>query len=260
MGKGQILHRDEFRDLQLVKKTRVSGNVSIYRLALPKPSDTLNLPIGQHISLRALLPGNPKPVIRSYTPISLPDAVGYMDLMVKTYPHGNMSKYLDTMQIGEKVEVRGPKGVMVYQPNMVRAIGMIAGGTGITPMLQIIRAITNNRPKANGKGDKTQIHLIYANVQYEDILLKDELDELVLKDENLNVHYVLNKPPKDWEGGIGYVTEDMVTKHLPTPSDDVKLLLCGPLPMVGAVKQFVESLGFHKARPVSKLEDQVFSF
>lgn len=49
-------------------------------------------------------------------------------------------------------------------------------------------------------------------------------------------------------------------KWLPKPADDVKLLLCGPPPMVSGLKKTAESLGFKKARPVSKLEDQVFAF
>jgi cytochrome-b5 reductase len=49
-------------------------------------------------------------------------------------------------------------------------------------------------------------------------------------------------------------------KWLPKPAADVKLLLCGPPPMISAMKKASESLGFTKARPVSKLEDQVFAF
>jgi cytochrome-b5 reductase len=49
-------------------------------------------------------------------------------------------------------------------------------------------------------------------------------------------------------------------KWLPKPADDVKILLCGPPPMISGLKKTTESLGFKKARPVSKLEDQVFAF
>ena len=53
---------------------------------------------------------------------------------------------------------------------------------------------------------------------------------------------------------------DMIKEKLPAPASDVKVLICGPPPMVAAMKKATEGLGFTKARPVSKLEDQVFCF
>jgi cytochrome-b5 reductase len=73
---------------------------------------------------------------------------------------------------GTTVKIKGPKGQMVYTPNMVKEIGMLAGGTGITPMLQIIRAIMKN------PNDRTKVMLIYANVATNDILLQDDLEKL----------------------------------------------------------------------------------
>lgn len=76
-------------------------------------------------------------------------------------------------------------------------------------MLQIIRAILMSEE------DNTKINLIFANVGSEDILLKDELDELVMKEkengrERLQVYYVLNNPPEAWKDGVGFVTADMI--------------------------------------------------
>lgn len=180
-----------------------------------------------------------------------------------------------SLVVGKTIRVRGPKGAFVYTPNMVRHFGMIAGGTGITPMLQIIRAIIRGR----AAGDTTQVDLIFANVTPQDILLQEDLDALTKEDKGIRVHYVLDKPPEGWTGGIGYVTSEMINvslpykpslgihqltlplqKWLPKPADDVKILLCGPPPMVSGLKKATESLGYKKARPVSKLEDQVFAF
>lgn len=104
------------------------------------------------------------------------------------------------------MKIRGPKGAMVYTPNMVRHFGMIAGGTGITPMLQIIKAIIRGRQL----GDQTEVDLIFANVNPEDILLKDDLDALAQTDSKFRVHYVLNNPPEKWNGGVGFVTANMI--------------------------------------------------
>ncbi|KAL2008491.1 hypothetical protein VTN00DRAFT_6685 [Thermoascus crustaceus] len=255
----KVLNPNEFQEFELKEKTAISHNVAIYRFALPRPTDILGLPIGQHISLAATIPGQPKEVVRSYTPISSDNEAGYFDLLVKEYPQGNISKHLASLQIGQTMKVRGPKGAMVYTPNMCRHIGMIAGGTGITPMLQIIKAIIRNRPR-NGGNDTTQVDLIFANVNPEDILLKDELDQLAKEDDGFRVYYVLNNPPEGWQGGVGFVTAEMIKEHLPAPANDIKVLICGPPPMVSAMKKATESLGYTKARPVSKLEDQVFCF
>jgi cytochrome-b5 reductase len=99
---------------------------------------------------------------------------------------------------------------------------MIAGGTGITPMLQIIRAALKNSM------DNTKLSLIYANVNESDILLKKELDELVVAHPSrFKVFYVLNNPPTDWVGGVGFVSKEQIQIHLFPPSEHCKTLLCG---------------------------------
>jgi cytochrome-b5 reductase len=180
-----------------------------YRFALPKPTDILGLPIGQHISLGAMIAGQPKEVVRSYTPISGDEISGHFDLLIKSYPTGNISKHVASLAVGQTIKVKGPKGAMVYTPNMVKRFGMIAGGTGITPMLQIIKAIIRNRPNKGGV-DVTEVDLIFANVNPEDILLKEDLDQLVKEDSRFRIYYVLNNPPEKWDGGVGFVTADMI--------------------------------------------------
>ncbi|RFU81764.1 nitrate reductase [Trichoderma arundinaceum] len=255
----KVLKPDVFQEFPLQEKTIISHNVAIYRFKLPSPRTILGLPIGQHISIGANLPqpdGTVKEIVRSYTPISGDHQPGFVDLLIKSYPQGNISKHMASLQVGQTIRVRGPKGAFVYTPNMVRHFGMVAGGTGITPMLQVIRAIVRGR----AAGDKTEVDLIFANVTVQDILLKEDLDALAQEDKNIRIHYVLDKPPEGWTGGVGFVTTEMITKWLPKPASDVKVLLCGPPPMISGLKKATESLGFAKARPVSKLEDQVFAF
>ncbi|RYC60057.1 hypothetical protein CHU98_g6140 [Xylaria longipes] len=264
----KVLKPDAFQEFELKEKTIISHNVAMsvidqattsiatyavltttsYRFKLPSPSALLGLPIGQHISIGADIKqadGTTKEIVRSYTPISGDHQPGYFDLLVKSYPTGNISKHLASLGVGQTIKVRGPKGAFVYTPNMVRHFGMVAGGTGITPMLQVVRAIIRGR----AAGDKTQVDLIFANVSPQDILLKEDLDQLAKEDSGFRVHYVLDKPPEGWTGGVGYVTADMVTKWLPKAAPDVKILLCGPPPMISGLKKATESLGFQKARP-----------
>lgn len=172
------------------------------------------MPIGQHISLAADLEitdqktgkTTNKELVRSYTPISGDDQPGFFDLLIKSYPAGNISRHITTLHVGDSMKVRGPKGAMVYTSNMCRHIGMIAGGSGITPMLQIASAVSKGR----SEGDKTKVDLIYANVDEKDILLREDLNRLSNGDDNINVYYVLNNAPEAWKGGVGFVTAEMI--------------------------------------------------
>lgn len=253
---------DTYRNTKKYQKKRkltIPPFCNSYRFKLPTPDSVLGLPIGQHISIGAAIEqpdGSTKEIVRSYTPISGDHQPGYFDLLIKSYPTGNISKHMASLQVGQTIRVKGPKGAFVYTPNMVRHFGMVAGGTGITPMLQVIRAIVRGR----AAGDRTEVDLIFANVTAQDILLKEDLDALVAQDKGIRVHYVLDRPPEGWTGGVGFVTQEMVEKLLPKPASDVKILLCGPPPMISGLKKATEALGFQKARPVSKLEDQVFAF
>jgi cytochrome-b5 reductase len=99
---------------------------------------------------------------------------------------------------------------------------MIAGGSGITPMYQIINAVLKN------PADQTALSLIYANVNEEDILMKKELDALAAAHASrFKVYYVLNNPPAGWTGGVGFVSKDQIQTHLPSSSGDAKILMCG---------------------------------
>jgi hypothetical protein len=174
------------------------------------PTDILGLPIGQHISIGAHLEqpdGSTKEIVRSYTPVSGDHQPGYVDLLIKSYPTGNISRHLASLNVGQTIRVRGPKGAFVYTPNMVRHFGMIAGGTGITPMLQVVRAIIRGRKD----GDRTEVDLIFANVTPSDILLKEDLDALAKEDKGFRVHYTLDKPDDGWAGEKGFVTAEMIT-------------------------------------------------
>ncbi|EST06578.1 Oxidoreductase FAD/NAD(P)-binding [Kalmanozyma brasiliensis GHG001] len=248
-----VLNPTQWQQYRLMEKEKLSENTALYRFKLSRANNILGLPIGQHISVKATIDG--KDVQRSYTPTSSDDDHGFFDLVVKSYEKGNVSKYIGAMKIGDLLSVKGPKGQMRYGPGLCRHIGMIAGGTGLTPCLQIIRAALKN-PK-----DDTKIDFIYANVNVSDILLKNELDELAEKHKDqFRVHYFVNEAPDGWKGGVGFVTKEAVEEFMPKPADDIKILYCGPPPMRDAVLKHLDALGYEKPRSVSKLEDQVFCF
>ncbi|KAF5377526.1 hypothetical protein D9615_005244 [Tricholomella constricta] len=253
-GRAKPLDPAAWIEYPLEKKIQVSPNTAIYRFTLPHPQDVLGLPVGRHISVCAEING--KDIVRSYTPISNDEDRGHFDLLIKSYEKGNISRHFASLKLGDKIRVKGPKGNFQYSPTLTDHISMIAGGTGITPMIQIIRAALKN------PSDKTTITLIYANVNEEDILLKDDLEELLdVYGQKFKILFVLNNPPPGWKGGVGFVTKEHIKEHLPNPgSTNSKLLICGPPPMVAAMKKNLDELKYPAPRTVSKLVDEVFVF
>ncbi|KAJ4970806.1 hypothetical protein NE237_003905 [Protea cynaroides] len=234
----RCLDPENFKEFKLVKRTQLSHNVAEFQFALPTPTEVLGLPIGQHISCKGR-DGNGEEVIKPYTPTTLDSDVGYFELVIKMYPQGRMSHHFREMRVGDYLAVKGPKGRFRYQPGQVRAFGMLAGGSGITPMFQVSRAILEN-PK-----DKTMVHLIYANVTFEDILLKKELDGLASNyPDRFKIYYVLNQPPEVWNGGVGFVSKEMIKTHCPAPASDIQILRCGPPPMNKAMAAHLDDLGY----------------
>ncbi|KAE8281286.1 NADH-cytochrome b5 reductase 3 [Larimichthys crocea] len=213
--------------LRLLDKQIVSHDTRKFRFALPSPEHVLGLPIGQHIYLSAKVDG--KLVVRPYTPVSSDDDKGYVDLVVKIYfkdvnpkfpEGGKMSQYLESLRINDTIDFRGPSGLLVYKGRGVFAIqpekkspaemksakhvGMIAGGTGITPMLQLITAVMKD-PQ-----DETVCHLLFANQTEKDILLRPELEEIqVSNPDRFKLWFTVDRAPEDWEYSQGFINEDM---------------------------------------------------
>ncbi|KNA03814.1 hypothetical protein SOVF_205480 isoform B [Spinacia oleracea] len=232
------LNPKKFKEFKLVKRTKVSHNTDRFRFALATPESTIGLPVGQYIRCRGK-DSDGEEVVRPYTPITLDSNIGYFELLVKMYPQGRMSHHFRQMREGDFLPVIGPVGRFRYQPGQARAFGMLAGGTGITPMFQITRAIMEN-PK-----DQAKIHLIYANHTVDDILLKDDLDSFARKyPERFNIHYVVSEPPLNWDSGVGRISKEIIQKHFPKPATDVMILRCGPPGMNKAMVAYLNELGY----------------
>ncbi|VEU21825.1 DEKNAAC102334 [Brettanomyces naardenensis] len=251
-GQRPILSSDTFQPYELIDMTIVSKNTAIYRFKLDKEYETLSIPVGQHLACRFSI--DDKDEIRYYTPISNQYDEGFFDIMVKSYPNGKVSKQFAGLQVGDKVDFKGPVGRISYEKNVADEIYMVAGGSGITPMLQVLAAIITT-PE-----DLTKVSLLYANETENDILLKGELDELAQKYANFKVSYTLTHPPKNWDGKVGYVTKEMLKEFLPEPSGDRRVFVCGPMKMKEAILKYTEELGWEKGVLQSGGEDQVFCF
>lgn len=249
--------------LPLIEKEIISHDTRRFRFGLPSPEHVLGLPIGQHVHLSAKIGG--EVVIRAYTPVSSDDDHGFVDFVIKVYfknvhpkfpEGGKMSQHLESLKIGETVDFRGPSGRLVYNGNgkfsikvlrkeppvqhCVTKVIMIAGGTGITPMLQLIRHMTKD-PE-----DNTQVALLFANQTEKDILLRNELEEIIHKHpDQLKVWYTLDTSSEGWPYSTGHVNGDMISEHTFPPSPDTIVLMCGPPPMINfACNPNLDKLGY----------------
>ncbi len=136
------------------------------------------------------------------------------------------------MNPDQRLDFKGPLPKYPWSANKHEHIGLIAGGTGITPMYQIIRAIFNN------PDDKTKVTLVFGNISEDDILLKHELHELEnTYPQRFRAYYTLDKPSDKWMGGTGFITKELLKTVLPEPKmgEKLKLFVCGPPGMYKAI-------------------------
>jgi len=222
--------------LKLVETKPLTDNTAIYRFAYADPEAKSGMTVASCLLVKAAIgsekaDGTRANVMRPYTPMSRPDAKGHLDLAVKVYPEGKMSKHIASLRPGDTLDFKGPILKRAYKPNEYDAIGMVAGGTGITPMLQVVDQILAD-PE-----DKTKVSLVFGNVSEADILLKDAIDARAkAHPSQFSVHYVVDKPTSSsWAGGVGYVTKDMLAAKLAPPSERSIVYVCGPPPLYRAV-------------------------
>jgi len=173
--------------------------------------------------------------VRPYTPVSPVSRRGSFDLIVKSYPEGKLSAVLAALPLGASLAFKGPFLKFEYARGSVDALGMVAGGTGITPMYQLITAILAD-PR-----DVTQVRLLYASRTPADIILRDELDALAAVHPNFKVLYTVDDAAAEpgWGGATGYVSADLVAGFLPPPQAAAgrnKILVCGPPGFMKAVR------------------------
>lgn len=264
MPPGPLLGADQFIPVTLAEAIPISHDTKIFKFRLPDEAQCLGLPIGQHLLLKAKIKTSEHPdgeeVCRKYTPTSPLDEVGFFDIPIKIYykgthpkfpEGGKMTQYLDNLKPGESIKVAGPRGGMIYLGNgefqftkgdktyvkKIRNVGMIAGGTGITPCFQILQYVANN------KDENLNMSLIYANRSEEDILLRPILEQF-LTEQKMHLYYTLDNPPENWTQGKGYVTQEMIRDNLPPPASDTLIVHCGPGPMNFMVRQHLENLGY----------------
>lgn len=238
-----FLQPRQMQKLPLVEKIVVSDDTRIFRFGLPSPTMKLGLPTGMHMFLKA--ERNGEVVMRPYTPMTNDSTLGHVDLLVKVYfanthprfpDGGKMSQHLESMKIGDTIEVKGPLGEFHYkgkgsftwhgEPRSCSHISMIAGGTGLTPCWQVANAILADAD------DSTKVSLLYANQTPADILARAQLEKLAKRyPERFQLWYTVDRVPEgsgDWTYDTGFINEELIKKHLFSPGDGRIAVMCGP--------------------------------
>jgi NAD(P)H-flavin reductase len=194
-------------------------------------------------------------ITRPYTPIVRPDEYGEFTLLVKGYEKGMLSKHLVNMQVGDCIEMRGPRGGVDVQwldlneqekrnnsgnsGGGIRLV-LLGAGTGVTPCLQLIYGVLANLKRTSASSTATppppqtvsEIILLTFNRNEQDIPMREELDSLPMLSPPvttstqvqphlpIKVYHVLSKPPDAWDGLKGHVTKEMIRQLVSTSSSD----------------------------------------
>lgn len=197
---------------------------------------------GKYLTVFASIEG--MPITRAYSISSSPKEAleGKYVLTIKLVEGGLMSQYIfDTWTEGSSVEVSAPSGNFEYQElRDAENVICVAGGSGITPFISMANAI-------NDGDEDFRLTLLYGSRNVDNILFKDELDELCRKCEKIKVIHVLSDDDAVAGEGFekGYITADLIKKYAPVDAE-YSIFLCGPQQMYAFVDKELEKLGLEK--------------
>ncbi|KAJ3148913.1 hypothetical protein HDU89_004495 [Geranomyces variabilis] len=275
-----LLSGDSWTLARLTEKKTVAKDILQLTFDLVAPGERgksmvplkCGLSIGKHVLLAMPTKDNELDVHRAarpYTPIKPTEPKGddgHIALIVKVYrasgrhSAGQMSSHLDGMDIDQNILMKGPAGGIAYQGagyfmaygRLVQAecINLVGGGTGITPLYQVARAVLSEASKT-GDDRGPCVALLYANHAEGDMMLDKELRAMAKEHPTrFRLFYTVSQTPEhgDWTYGEGHVNVRMMIRHLYKASDHGVSFVCGPPSMVEhALLPSLRELGFNES-------------
>ena len=232
------LSPDAWTPFTLLKKTRESHDTVRLTYALADARSPAALPVASCLMARLPVGEGGKWVQKPYTPVDSPGATGELTLVVKAYPEGKLSPALAALEPGSVTELKGPFPKIAYEANKWAHVGLVAGGTGITPMLQILHAGLGDAK------DTTKFTRVYGNRSPADVICREEVERLAsAHPARLTVHYLVDAPTPGHPGivpgkanvRVGRPDKALLSQFLPAPGPGVLVAVCGPGPMMTAV-------------------------
>ena len=179
---------------------------------------------------------------RPYSIASAPNQTGYWDLTIRRVADGFVSTYLlDEVQVGDRLQSTGPAGQFHHNPLFHGDdLVFIAGGSGITPMMSMIREATD-------RGLERRIHLIYGSRSETDRIFHKELEGRARRHGNLTVTHVISEPSDNWAGETGLITAQVIQNRVKDLAGKM-FYVCGPEAMYGLVLAELEKIGVSRRR------------
>jgi len=193
---------------------------------------------GQYVNLFVETQG-----VRSSRPYSIaspPNQRAYYDLTVKAVADGFVSLYLlAEVKVGDRLSSTGPMGGFFHNPlSHSNVVVYLAGGSGITPMMSMIREVTD-------RGLERQMHLFYGSRNPDDIIYRDELERLAAMHQNLAVDFVISEPEDGYQGLTGFIDGELLQERLGDLTKKT-FFLCGPEAMYKFCRKELEGLDLRR--------------
>lgn len=197
----------------------------------------------------AWLTAGKSPFADAEHPFSISSSAARPDRLAFTIKElGDFTRTIKDLLPGQKVYLDGPFGAFsVDRHPHAPQFAFITGGVGITPIMSMLRTLAD-------RGDQRPLLLLYASRDWESIIFREELEALKSK-LNLTLVHVLEKPPADWTGETGFITQSMLDRYLPKEKarNTIEIFVCGPPPMMNAVETALVKIGvpfgdFHSER------------
>ncbi|XP_068249077.1 NADH-cytochrome b5 reductase-like [Palaemon carinicauda] len=181
--KEKSIYPDRWTEFSIIKIETVTPTCFKYVFKL-KENECLGLDIGQHVMIKQTK--EDRTISRQYTPVSDIRQKGSFEIIIKIYPKGKITQIIKDWKVGDMVPLRGPFGSFSYTANSYKHVIMLAAGTGIAPLYQVLRGIAENEE------DETFITLLYGSKCFSEILLRNELLSLC-QYWNVNVRHYLSQ-------------------------------------------------------------------
>jgi ferredoxin-NADP reductase len=194
---------------------------------------------GQHVDVRLTAPDGYS-AVRSYSIASAPNSEGRVQITVERLPNGEVSPYLtQEVMVGDRLELRGPiGGWFVWRSQQTEPVQLVAGGSGIVPLMAMIRS----RASA---GSKVPFRLLYSVREPGAVFYRDELRALTAgENRSVTVSYAYTRTvPKDWPRPPGRIDAALITDTTWPTDLGPTCYICGPTPFVETVANLLTASG-----------------
>ncbi|MDQ3822631.1 MAG: ferredoxin reductase [Actinomycetota bacterium] len=195
---------------------------------------------GQHVDVR-LTAEDGYQAQRSYS-IASPPGDTRVDLTVERLEDGEVSPYLtDELRRGDPIELRGPiGGYFVWEPAQGGPLLLVAGGSGVVPLMAMIRT-------RHAAGSDAETRLLFSSRGWDDVIYREELERLA-GDGLTVVHTLTRSRPPGWTGYARRVDAEMLAEVGPPPAELPFVYVCGPTPFVEAAANALVQVGHEPHR------------